>query len=189
MSDNETRRDRQTVVKKKPKTKKPRMWEVVFYNDDYTTMDFVVMMLMKHFQKSLAEATHVMLQVHHKGSGIAGVFTRDVAETKVSVVMEEAEQNGIEVVPATESAEAATDWAWGLLDDYDLTFDKPKPGVLCFTKEDDPEAAGYKEAKVIHLPLDIKGDTAKREALSLTIDYVAPGKRQDVLINLALAQA
>jgi len=95
MSENETRRDGQTTTRKRPKTKKPRLWRVIFHNDDYTTMEFVVMMLMKHFRKSLAEATQVMLQVHHKGSGIAGVFTRDEAETKVSIVGEEAEQSGM----------------------------------------------------------------------------------------------
>jgi ATP-dependent Clp protease adaptor protein ClpS len=58
-------------------------------------MEFVVMVLMKHFQKSISEATQIMLQVHHKGSGIAGVYTRDVAETKVSEVTEEAEHNGM----------------------------------------------------------------------------------------------
>jgi ATP-dependent Clp protease adaptor protein ClpS len=95
MSENETRRDERTITRKRPKTQKPRMWRVVFHNDDYTTMEFVVMVLMKHFQKSLAEATQVMLQVHHKGSGIAGVYTRDEAETKVSVVIEEAESSGM----------------------------------------------------------------------------------------------
>lgn len=95
MSENETRRDERTVTRQRPKTKKPRLWRVVFHNDDYTTMEFVVMVLMKHFRKSVAEATQVMLQVHHKGSGIAGVYTRDEAESKVSIVTEEAEQNGM----------------------------------------------------------------------------------------------
>ena len=97
-----------------------------------------------------------------------------------------AEENGIDVVPATDPVTDAADWAWDTLNDYELTHDKDKPGVLCFTKEDEPDMAGYKDGKVIHLPLDSKGDTAKREALRLTIDYVAPGKRAEVLFDLVL---
>jgi hypothetical protein len=101
-------------------------------------------------------------------------------------ILSETEQKGIEVVPATPAATAASLWAWGILDKHDLTFDKPAPGVLCFSKEGEPDAQGFKEAKVIHLPVDIQGDTAKREALRLTIEYVAPGKKIEVLTDLAL---
>jgi ATP-dependent Clp protease adapter protein ClpS len=62
-------------------------FKVLFHNDDYTTMEFVILVLMKFFHKSEAEATHIMLSVHHKGSGVAGVYPRDVAETKVDQTM------------------------------------------------------------------------------------------------------
>ena len=71
------------------------MWNVVFHNDDYTTMEFVVHMLMKHFGKSVGEATQVMLEVHHKGAGRAGRYTRDIAESKVDAVMTEARESGM----------------------------------------------------------------------------------------------
>ncbi|HHN75197.1 MAG TPA: ATP-dependent Clp protease adaptor ClpS [Acidobacteria bacterium] len=75
-------------------TRRPRMWKVLLHNDDYTTMDFVVHVLVAHFDKSVAEATHVMLQVHRKGKGLAGVYTRDVAETKIEVVTADAREEG-----------------------------------------------------------------------------------------------
>lgn len=77
-------------------------YQVVMHNDDYTTMEFVVAMLMKHFHKPPAEALHIMLQVHHKGAGIAGVYTRDVAETKVAEVIDEARQEGMPLLLTVE---------------------------------------------------------------------------------------
>ena len=77
-------------------------YQVVMHNDDYTTMEFVVGMLMKHFHKPPAEALHVMLLVHHKGAGIAGVYTRDVAETKVAEVTDEARQEGMPLLLTVE---------------------------------------------------------------------------------------
>jgi ATP-dependent Clp protease adaptor protein ClpS len=77
-------------------------YQVVMHNDDYTTMEFVVAMLMKHFHKPPAEALHVMLLVHHKGAGIAGVYTRDVAETKVAEVTDEARQEGMPLLLTVE---------------------------------------------------------------------------------------
>jgi ATP-dependent Clp protease adaptor protein ClpS len=85
----------QLLVETTPRAKRAPRWRVLLHNDDYTTMDFVVYILMRHFQKSSAEATHVMLQVHHKGCGVAGVFARDVAETKVAVVTAEARDSGM----------------------------------------------------------------------------------------------
>jgi ATP-dependent Clp protease adaptor protein ClpS len=78
----------------KPTTREPRRYQVVLHNDDYTTMEFVVHVLQKFFYKSETEATQIMLHVHHKGYGIVGLFTRDVAETKASQVMDYAKQHG-----------------------------------------------------------------------------------------------
>jgi len=78
------------AVEERKKTKRPRRWKVLIWNDDFTTMDFVVYILIQYFRKSPAEATHVMLQVHHKGVGIAGIYSKDVAETKVAEATAEA---------------------------------------------------------------------------------------------------
>ncbi|HEX7186097.1 MAG TPA: ATP-dependent Clp protease adaptor ClpS [Thermoanaerobaculia bacterium] len=86
----DTERDAGLAVEERKKTRRPRRWKVLIFNDDFTTMDFVVYVLMKHFRKAPAEATHVMLQVHHNGVGVAGVYPKDVAETKVAEVMAEA---------------------------------------------------------------------------------------------------
>ena len=81
------------VLKTKPKTKKPSLYKVLMLNDDYTPMEFVVHVLERFFQKSREEATRIMLHVHHRGVGICGVFTYEVAETKVTQVMDFARQN------------------------------------------------------------------------------------------------
>ena len=88
-------RDEKTLTREKSKTKRPRMWKVVMHNDDYTTMEFVLEVLTMHFNKNSAEATHVMLQVHYKGSGIAGVYTRDLADSKIMTVLKEARKSGM----------------------------------------------------------------------------------------------
>jgi ATP-dependent Clp protease adaptor protein ClpS len=87
-------------VKRRPR--RAHRYQVVMHNDDYTTMEFVVAMLMKHFHKPPAEALHIMLLVHHKGAGIAGVYTRDVAETKVAEVIDEARQEGMPLLLTVE---------------------------------------------------------------------------------------
>jgi ATP-dependent Clp protease adaptor protein ClpS len=76
-----------------PRLKKAPRYMVVFHNDDYTTKDFVVHVLQKFFQLSVTEATYIMLSVHHKGHGVAGVFSRDIAETKAVQVSEYAKKN------------------------------------------------------------------------------------------------
>ncbi len=81
------------VVKAKPKTKKPSMYKVLMLNDDYTPMEFVVHVLERFFSKTREEATRIMLHVHHRGVGICGVFTYEVAETKVTQVMDFARQH------------------------------------------------------------------------------------------------
>jgi ATP-dependent Clp protease adaptor protein ClpS len=88
-------RDTGLAVEERKKTRRPRRWKVLIYNDDFTTMDFVVYVLIKHFRKPPAEATHVMLQVHHKGVGVAGIYPRDVAETKVAEATAEAQEHGM----------------------------------------------------------------------------------------------
>ena len=82
------------AVKERVRTKKPPMYKVLLHNDDYTTQEFVVHILMKFFKKSNAESTFVMLMVHTKGIGLAGVYTRDVAETKVQQVLKYSRESG-----------------------------------------------------------------------------------------------
>src|SRR5690606_13892822 len=76
------------VVKSKPKTKKPSMYKVLLLNDDYTPMDFVVHVLERFFNKSREDATRIMLHVHGRGVGVCGVYTYEVAETKVTQVID-----------------------------------------------------------------------------------------------------
>jgi ATP-dependent Clp protease adaptor protein ClpS len=76
------------VVKTRTKTKKPSMYKVLMLNDDYTPMEFVVHVLERFFGKSREEATNIMLHVHRRGVGVCGVFTYEVAETKVAQVMD-----------------------------------------------------------------------------------------------------
>lgn len=71
----------------------PRSWRVLLHNDDYTTQEFVVWLLETVFAKSGAEATTIMLHVHHAGVGVAGVYTKEVAETKVAAAERLAEQH------------------------------------------------------------------------------------------------
>jgi ATP-dependent Clp protease adaptor protein ClpS len=76
------------ITKVKPKTKRPNLYRVLILNDDYTPMEFVVLVLEKFFQKDVESATKIMLHVHHHGIGECGVFTYEIAETKVTQVMD-----------------------------------------------------------------------------------------------------
>jgi ATP-dependent Clp protease adaptor protein ClpS len=76
------------ITKVRTKTKRPSLYRVLILNDDYTPMEFVVHVLEKFFQKDLEAATQIMLHVHHHGIGECGVFTYEVAETKVTQVMD-----------------------------------------------------------------------------------------------------
>ena len=76
------------VTQVKPKTQKPSLYRVLLLNDDYTPMEFVVYVLERFFNKSREEATRIMLHVHQHGVGVCGVFTYEVAETKVTQVMD-----------------------------------------------------------------------------------------------------
>jgi ATP-dependent Clp protease adaptor protein ClpS len=84
-----------TATEQEKKLEKVRRYKVLFHNDDYTTMEFVVLVLMKFFHKTETEATHIMLSVHHKGHGVAGVYTKDIAESKVAQVQDFAKEHGM----------------------------------------------------------------------------------------------
>ncbi len=77
----------------KPKTKKPAFYRVLLLNDDYTPMEFVIYVLERFFNKSREDATRIMLHVHQHGVGVCGVFTYEVAETKVTQVLDLARRN------------------------------------------------------------------------------------------------
>ena len=81
------------VTKTRPKTKKPSLYKVLILNDDYTPMEFVVHVLERFFGKAREEAVTIMLHVHRNGVGICGVYTFEVAETKVAQVIELARKN------------------------------------------------------------------------------------------------
>jgi len=81
------------VIRARTKPRKPAMYKVLMLNDDYTPMEFVVHVLERFFQKSRDEATSIMLHVHKRGVGVCGVFTYEVAESKVAQVMDLARQN------------------------------------------------------------------------------------------------
>ncbi len=76
------------------KTEPPRMYQVILLNDDYTPMEFVVMVLQEYFKHDLETATQIMLKIHHDGRGVCGVFSKDVAATKVELVLAAARRGG-----------------------------------------------------------------------------------------------
>ena len=83
-----------TETLERVKTKKPGMYRVLMHNDDYTTQEFVVYVLQKHFKKDPTEAQHLMLKVHMTGKAIVGVYTKDIAETKIDKCTEDARDHG-----------------------------------------------------------------------------------------------
>lgn len=93
-NDRETHQDQDVLVETKKKVKKPPMYRVILHNDDYTTMEFVVHVLQTIFHKGLLEAQRIMYSVHLKGIGIAGVYTFEIAEAKVTRVIDEARAQG-----------------------------------------------------------------------------------------------
>ena len=97
MSENDKRGDEDNftgvVVKTKPKTRKPSLYKVLMLNDDYTPMEFVVHILERFFSKNRHEAERIMMHVHQRGVGLCGVYTYEVAETKVTQVMDFARQH------------------------------------------------------------------------------------------------
>jgi ATP-dependent Clp protease adaptor protein ClpS len=83
------------VLERRPqKTAPPQMYQVVMLNDDYTPMEFVVMVLQEYFKRDLETATQIMLKVHKEGRGVCGVYTKDVAATKVELVLTAARRGG-----------------------------------------------------------------------------------------------
>jgi ATP-dependent Clp protease adaptor protein ClpS len=95
-------REGEFAVEEQRKVKRPRRFKVLLHNDDYTSMEFVVHVLTKHFRKPPAEATQIMLEVHFKGVGTAGVYPREIAETKIAEVMDEARESGMPLQLTTE---------------------------------------------------------------------------------------
>ena len=85
--------ERGVVTRTRPRTKKPSNYKVLMLNDDYTPMEFVVLVLQRFFSMSIEDATRVMLQVHQQGLAVCGVFTYEVAETKVTQVVDFAREN------------------------------------------------------------------------------------------------
>ena len=87
MSDSNKLNSPDLAVKEKIELKKPKLYKVILLNDDYTPMEYVVSLLKIVFKKNESEAVNIMLMVHKKGSGVCGVFTKEIAETKVSTVL------------------------------------------------------------------------------------------------------
>ncbi len=104
MSDNETNTDSNSdsLVKERSKVKPPKMYKVLMHNDDYTTMDFVIHVLKRFFNKNQEEATGIMLKVHEEGMGICGIFTYEVAESKTVKVNRYSREKGHPLKCSTE---------------------------------------------------------------------------------------
>jgi ATP-dependent Clp protease adaptor protein ClpS len=80
--------------RQRERVKPPQLFQVVMLNDDYTPMEFVVLMLQQHFQHDADTATLIMLKIHHEGRGVCGVYSKDVAATKVELVLAAARRDG-----------------------------------------------------------------------------------------------
>jgi ATP-dependent Clp protease adaptor protein ClpS len=101
--------DGEFALEERKKSRRPRRFKVLLHNDDYTSMEFVIQILMEHFGKPPAEATAVMLQVHQKGVGVAGIYPREVAETKIAEVTDEARAHGMPLKLTAEPEEEGRD--------------------------------------------------------------------------------
>lgn len=91
-----------TLTRTRPRTAEPPRYRVLLHNDDFTTMDFVVAVLVRYFHRTETDATRIMLQIHLRGVGVAGVYPRDQAETKVAQVTEAAEKEGFPLLVTME---------------------------------------------------------------------------------------
>ena len=107
------REERETGIalreKEERKVSRPRMYRVLLHNDDYTPMDFVVRLLRTVFRRSESDATAIMLHVHNSGVGIAGVYTHEIAETKVVQVHLLARQNEVPLIASMEPEDGEDD--------------------------------------------------------------------------------
>ncbi len=90
------------AVDSRHKTEIPRRFKVLLHNDDYTTMEFVIDVLRQFFHKTEPEATHIMLTVHKKGRAVAGIYTRDIAESKVARVLKYARESKMPLLVTAE---------------------------------------------------------------------------------------
>jgi ATP-dependent Clp protease adaptor protein ClpS len=93
------------LAETKEKVKRPPMFRVLMHNDDYTTMEFVVEVLIAIYGKSVDEAFSIMLNIHHKGIGMCGVFTQEIAETKIAQTHDRARNSGYPLMCSMEPAE------------------------------------------------------------------------------------
>lgn len=96
--------EEQVSTKERIETEEPPLYKVLLHNDDYTTMEFVISILENVFHKSMTEATRIMLNVHHEGIGVAGIYTKEIGETKVSIVHELAQRNSFPLRCSLEAA-------------------------------------------------------------------------------------
>ena len=94
MGRQQAKEEGQVLTRKRAQVREPGMWKVLLHNDDYTTPEFVVFLLKTVFRKDEPEATAIMLAVHRAGVGVAGVYTRDVAETRAERGRQLAEREG-----------------------------------------------------------------------------------------------
>ena len=102
--DNEEEREGSVETEERPKIQKARRFRVIFHNDDYTTMEFVIQVLEGIFQKSPSEAYQIMMHVHVNGRGIAGLYPWEQAETKAEQVISTAREAGYPLKAVTEEA-------------------------------------------------------------------------------------
>lgn len=98
----ETEHSSDVLVKEEEKLSNPAKYAVILHNDDYTTMEFVVEVLMKFFGRSQQEAAQIMLKVHQEGSGVAGIYAFDIAETKAKQVVDYARAKGFPLLCTVE---------------------------------------------------------------------------------------
>lgn len=96
----------QVLTRQRAKVKEPGLWKVLLHNDDYTTQEFVVWLLKTVFRKAEPEATAIMLAVHRAGVGVAGVYTKDVAETRAERGRQLAEREGFPLLLTVEAEDA-----------------------------------------------------------------------------------
>lgn len=104
MSVPDTYSDDEVALEKRVRVKLPRLYKVLLHNDDFTSMEFVVLVLVEIFHKNIEEATAIMLNVHNKGTGVAGIYTREICECKIDEVHDLAEENEFPLLCTMEPA-------------------------------------------------------------------------------------